>query len=166
MIYDGMSALKLYRGLYKGLDIVIDWLADHDLSQLDFGKYEIMGKKCYVMIQDAKTRTYESARYEIHHRYMDLQIDIDGTECFKTTPGMVEPIEPFDQTKDKGYCMPTADNHDELEGTLANNHFAIFVVGEPHMPNLVIPGKEISTLKKACIKIIGDQFWNEVQFYL
>lgn len=162
MIYDGMSALKLYRGLYKGLDVVIDWLAGHDLSQMDFGKYEIMGKRCYAMIQDAKTRTYENARYEVHHRYMDLQIDIDGVEYFKTTPGSVEPMEPFDEAKDKGYCKLAMGNHDELEGTLANHRFVIFIVGEPHMPNLVTPGKEVGSIKKACIKIIDDKFWDEI----
>ena len=34
MIYDGLSKLNRYRGLYKGLDVLIDWLDLHDMREL------------------------------------------------------------------------------------------------------------------------------------
>ena len=38
MIYDGLEARGLYRGLSKGLDVLIDWLDEHDVHELPLGK--------------------------------------------------------------------------------------------------------------------------------
>ncbi len=105
MIYDGMAAIGRYRGLYKGLDVLIDWLEQNDYKALPTGRCEILGNKVFGNVMDAKTRTYQNARYEVHHRYMDLQVDVDGVECFKVTPGATRELEPFDEATDKGYHL-------------------------------------------------------------
>lgn len=161
MIYDGIGAIGRYRGLYKGLDILIDWLAQNDYKALPTGRAEILGNKVYGNVMDAKTRTYEDARYEVHHKYMDLQVDVSGVENFRVTPGATRELAPFDEATDKGYCHLAPGNADELEGTLANDHFAIFVVDEPHMPNLVANGAEVGPIRKICFKILADEFWDE-----
>ncbi|MFC2646899.1 MAG: DUF386 domain-containing protein [Coriobacteriaceae bacterium] len=161
MIYDGMSALERYRGLYKGLDILIDWLRQNDYKTLDLGKHEILGDKVFVNVQNPKTRTYKNAHYEVHHRYLDLQIDVEGNEAFYITSGPVDPIEPFNEEKDKQYVDAAKDNGDETYGTLEKDHFAIFVPGEPHMPNVVCVTAEPITIKKICFKILDDKYWND-----
>ena len=50
----------------------------------------------------------------------------------------------------------------DLEGCLAGGRFAVFMFGEPHMPNLVTPGSEPGPIKKICFKVVGDQVWDEV----
>lgn len=161
MIYDGLSAIGRYRGLYKGLDVLIDWLGTHELGDMPIGRVQVEGDKVFANVMDARTRTYEQARYEVHHRYMDLQADIEGVECFKVTPGAVVPLSPFDEVTDKGYYECASDNDDELYGTLADGHFALFVVDEPHMPNLVAPGAEVGPIRKVCFKILADDLWED-----
>ena len=78
MIYDGLEARGLYRGLSKGLDVLIDWLDEHDVHELPLGKTEILGNKVFANVMDAKTRRFEDARFETHRKYMDVQVDLEG----------------------------------------------------------------------------------------
>lgn len=161
MIYDGLDKIGLYRGLYKGLDVLIDWLEEHDPHALEPGRHEILGDKVFANVMDAKTKLPENARYETHRRYLDVQMDITGRENFRTTPGATVPAGDFDVAGDKGYCHAAPENSNELEGTLDHGRFAVFVIGEPHMPNLVCPGDEPGDLRKICFKVLGDEFWEE-----
>lgn len=161
MIYDGIGAIGLYRGLYRSLDVLIDWLAENDYRELPLGKTEIFGDKVFANVMDASTKLPENARYETHRRYMDLQVDVDGREAFRTTPGEVVAAGEFDVAGDKGYCHAAPGNDDELEGTLDHGRFAIFVIGEPHMPNLVCAGDEPGPIRKICFKLIGDEYWDD-----
>lgn len=161
MIYDGMEVIDRYKGFSKGLDVLIDWLAENDYRTLEAGRHEILGDKVFANVQNARTRTYGNAHYEVHHRYMDLQVDVDGNERFFVTSGPVEPCEPFDEEKDKQYVDAAADNGDEIEGTLEKGHFALFVVGEPHMPNVICATTSPAAIKKICFKILADEFWAE-----
>lgn len=161
MIYDGLSVIGRYRGVSRGLDVLIDWLAENDPAQLPLGKTRICGDRVFANVMEATTRTFEEARFETHRRYMDVQIDLEGAECFKTTPGAMVAIEEFDEATDGGYCQPAPDNHDLLDGTLEQGHFVVYMVGEPHMPNLVVPGCEVGPIKKICFKVLADAFWDE-----
>ena len=162
MIYDGLGAIGLYRGLSRGLDVLIDWLSQNDPAELPLGKTQILGDKVFANVMNATTRTFEDARFETHRTYMDVQIDLEGHECFKTTPGRTVPAGAFDVAGDKGYCHAATDNDDLLDGSLEKGRFVVFMIGEPHMPNLVVPGAEVGPLKKICFKVVGDQFWDEV----
>ena len=161
MIYDGLGQIGLYRGLFRGLDVLIDWLDENDLNDLPLGRTEILGKKVFINKMNANTRTFENGRFETHRRYMDVQIDLKGAENFKTTPGEIAYTGEFDVEGDKGFGHETPDNHDLIDGTLKNGHFALFMIGEAHMPNLVCDGAEPGTIEKVCVKILGDQFWDE-----
>lgn len=162
MIYDGLGAIGLYRGLSRGLDVLIDWLEQNDPAELPLGKTQIDGERVYANVMNAKTRTFEDARFETHRKYMDVQIDLEGAECFKTTPGETVSAGEFDVQGDKGYCHEAPGNDDLLDGTLEGGRFAVFMIGEPHMPNLVVPGQEVGPIKKICFKVVGDQYWDEV----
>lgn len=162
MIYDGLENIGLYKGLTKGLDVLIDWLGHNDPSKLPVGKNEILGQKVFANVQNAKTRTFEDARFEVHHKYMDVQIDLEGYEDFMTTPGETVPAGDFDDATDKGYCHEAPGNDNLLQGTLQHGRFVVFMIGEPHMPNLVPQGEEVGPIKKICFKVVGDEYWDEV----
>ncbi len=162
MIYDGLGAIGRYRGLTKGLDVLIDWLSQNDPAELPLGITEIDEKRVFANVMNTKTRTFEDARFEVHRKYMDVQIDLEGAECFKTTPGATVASDEFDVAGDKDYCHEATGNDDLLDGTLEGGHFVVFMVGEPHMPNLVTEGAEVGPLKKICFKVVADEFWGEV----
>lgn len=67
----------------------------------------------------------------------------------------------YDETADKGHCLASEGNDDILSGTLAHGHFVMYVPGEPHMCNIVMPEAEIGPIKKICFKVISDQYWDE-----
>ncbi len=163
MIYDGLEAIGLYRGLSRGLDVLIDWLGDHDVADLSLGRTDILGDRVFANVMDARTRAAEDARFEVHRRYMDVQIDIEGTESFRTTPGEVMADGAFDVAGDKGYCHAAPGNEDFLEGALGPLRFAAFVIGEPHMPNLVAEGAQVGPIRKVCFKVVGEKFWGETR---
>lgn len=161
MIYDGLGAIGLYRGLSRGLDALIDWLRENDPAALPLGITQIDGARVYANVMSASTRHEADARFETHEKYMDVQIDLEGAERFRTTPGAVVPAGEFDEAADKGYCHAAEGNDDLLEGSLAGGRFVVFMIGEPHMPNLVMPGAEPGPIKKVCFKVVGDRFWDE-----
>lgn len=161
MIYDGLAAIGRYRGMSRGLDVLIDWLGEHDVSELPLGKTQIDGDRVFANVMETKTKRFEDARFEFHHRYADVQVDLEGVECFKTTPGKTVVCVEYDEAADKGHCHEAPDNDDLLDGTLAKGHFVMYVPGEPHMCNLVAPGQEVGPLKKICFKILSDECWDE-----
>ena len=44
---------------------------------------------------------------------------------------------------------------------LADDKFALFVAGEPHMPTLEFPGDGAQPVKKICFKLLADAYWEE-----
>jgi len=93
----------------------------------------------------------------VHRRYMDLQFDLEGREDFKVTYGATTPAGPFDEKADKGYC-DAADPADgrATQATLDGGRFAVFMVGEPHMPNLACAGDEPGPIRKVCVKVLAN----------
>lgn len=157
MIYDGIDAIGRYRGLYRGLDVLIDWFGEHSLDELEVGKNEILGDKVYANVMNATTR--EGAHYEVHHKYMDVQVDIDGRESFKVTPADIEFEAPFNDEEDFAKGNP-AEGSDAIEGTLDNGRFALFAINEPHMPTCIFGDDGPQPVKKVCFKLLADEFWD------
>ena len=48
-----------------------------------------------------------------------------------------------------------------IAGDLADDKFALFVAGEPHMPTLEFPGDGAQPVKKICFKLLADAYWEE-----
>lgn len=106
MIYDGLDVIERYRGLSRGLDVLIDWLGKNDPKDLPLGRTEIDGSRVFANVMEAKTKRREDARFEFHHRYADVQIDLEGEERFFTTPGATDVTVEYDETADKGHASP------------------------------------------------------------
>ena len=83
MIYGALGDIEEYRGMLKGLDVLIDWLEENDPAQLEVGSHPILGDKVFANVMAPTTRPEAEAHYETHQRYHDLQIDVEGREAFK-----------------------------------------------------------------------------------
>lgn len=150
MIVGPRSSLTLYRGLYPNLDTLIDWLDGHDPAQLPCGRHEIDADRVFANVMEAVTRPEAQARYEVHRRYLDLQLDLSGREAFKVAIGPVVAEDPFNEQDD----FALLDAADGIDGDLDRGCFAIFVPGEPHMPTLAFPGDGPRDVKKVCFKVL------------
>ena len=150
LIYTTLQELKNYRGFSKNLDTVIVWLQTADLASLPLGKTVIDGEKAFVNVMEATTRPADGAKFEVHHRYADLQLDIIGQEGFAVTLSENTVAEPFDAATDFGLLVgPT-----ETSGVLGGGRCVLFPAGEPHMPTLAVGAP--APVKKAVFKIEAD----------
>mgnify|MGYP000187578560 FL=1 len=100
MIYGALGDIEEYRGMLKGLDVLIDWLEENDPAQLEVGSHPILGDKVYANVMAPTTRPEAEAHYETHQRYHDLQIDVEGREAFKVATGSLTLVQEFDEKDD------------------------------------------------------------------
>ena len=73
MIYGALGDIEEYRGMLKGLDVLIDWLEENDPAQLEVGSHPILGEKVFANVMSPMTRPEAEAHYETHQRYHDLR---------------------------------------------------------------------------------------------
>lgn len=152
MIFDRLENLSRYRGLYRGLDTVIRWLEHSDPAGLPPGRTELDGERVFVNVMEADTRSPRQARYEVHDKYMDLQLDLEGAEAFQL-PGGSYRLPPVDPETDTGFLEAECG----CRGRLGGGYFALFSAGEPHMPTLHI--EQPQRVKKAVFKLLRDQLY-------
>ena len=50
MIYGALGDIEEYRGMLKGLDVLIDWLEENDPAELEVGSHPILGDKVFANV--------------------------------------------------------------------------------------------------------------------
>ena len=85
------------------------------------------------------------------------QIDVEGREAFKVATGSLTLVQEFDEKDD----YDLVDSDASIAGDLADDKFALFVAGEPHMPTLEFQGDGAQPVKKICFKLLADAYWEE-----
>ena len=88
---------------------------------------------------------------------MDLQVDVEGREAFRVGQGAVTNRTEFDEANDIDFC----DTEGDVQGDLNDDRFVVYMVGEPHMPNVAFPGDGKRAIKKICFKVIENEFFDE-----
>ena len=157
MIYDEIAQIGRYRGLYKGLDVLIDWLESNDYTALPVGITPILGDKVYANVQAPTTQPMSEKRFETHQRYMDVQVDVEGREAFCVGQGAYTVTQNYDAENDIDF----GDAERYVQGDLDCGRFVVYLVGEPHMPNVEFPGDGPRELKKICFKVAIDEVMDE-----
>lgn len=147
MIYDKMSNLRLYKGMNKNLDTAIDFLISHNLNELPLGKTVVDQDRVFVNVMETCAAPLEERQYEFHKNYMDIQMDLIGTERVDTGDSTNAEVIGYDEEGDVGN-VTTADLGSCLIGP---EHFIICMAGEPHKPNIAV--SDDLFLKKAVCKV-------------
>ena len=150
MLTDNLSQLPRYLGIDPNLDTAIRWLGSHDLASLPLGRTEIDGQNVFLNVMEAAPRAKETAHYEVHALYMDLQFDLDGHEAYAVTVGPTTTVSPLDAEKDIGFVDGSA----TTEGLLGDGRFALFFAGEPHMPTLAAGD---AMVRKGVCKVLASR---------
>ena len=78
------------------------FIEETDLTALPAGKHVIDGDHLWVNIVDSPMKTREEARYEVHDRYIDIQIPLSKAETFGVMPRTMcrQPVGEMDGAKD------------------------------------------------------------------
>lgn len=145
MIYDLLKHIGNYKGISRNLDTAIDFIAKTDLNSLPMGKTEVDGDNVFVNVMDAVTKELTAESYEIHKDYMDIQIDLEGTEVIGIG---LEGVEPLGEYKPDIQLMKAAKGADCIMGP---GRFIICMIEEAHAPGGCLTQPE--SIKKCVVKV-------------
>lgn len=147
MIYDKLTNIQAYAGFHPNLDIAIEFITSHDLSKLPPGQTEVSGRQVYINVMETAATPGETRQYEIHRNYMDIQIDLSGTEMIQI--GNSSGMEVFDYDPETDFG--TAACKDSASCIMGPGHFIICMASEPHKPGISV--LKDTQLKKCVFKV-------------
>jgi biofilm protein TabA len=132
MIVDTLAQAARYRALNPLLTAGFEFLAKADLASLPAGRHEIDGSGVFALVGHDTGRGQAGARLEVHRRYLDIQVSLDGRERIGWRP-LAEcrvVAEPYDAERDIAFFA------DEPAAwfPLARGWFAIFFPDDAHAP--------------------------------
>jgi biofilm protein TabA len=146
MISDTLDRISDYRVINKNLEISINYIKSHNLSDLPIGKTVIESDLVFASVSEYETKDENNAKWESHKLYGDIQILLSGEEKIGYTPVReVSLIEAYNPDKDvmfysgKGSCI-----------NMKPGFFAIFLPQDAHQPNVTLHHK--CFVKKVVIK--------------
>jgi YhcH/YjgK/YiaL family protein len=147
MIYDTIQNAALYKGMHPNLDTAIDFLLTHDLEALPLGRTEIDGDNVFLNKMEAQTLPAKDKLFEMHKVYMDIQIDVRGSEGIET--GEIRGFEcpDFSAEKDVGF----GDCRSVASCVLTPGSFTVCMAGEPHKPGITV--SDDPNLVKCVLKV-------------
>jgi YhcH/YjgK/YiaL family protein len=100
------------------------------------GRHEIDGDRVFALVQSYTTKPIESAFYEAHCRYSDIQFIFNGRETILWAPlvTMSDQTMAYDDAKDAALwkCNPT----DSTLLRLSAGHVAVFFPQDAHAPGM------------------------------
>ncbi|MDA3799380.1 MAG: YhcH/YjgK/YiaL family protein [Kiritimatiellae bacterium] len=150
MIIDIIKNVHSYQALNKGFVKAIDFLSGNDLSKLSLGRHEIDGDRVYAVVAKEPGRMKENALLEIHEKYIDIQVILDGTDTmgWKSISSCKESNNEYNKESDIKFL----DDEPDLWVPVEKGHFAIFFPEDAHMPLI-----SESPIHKIVVKIAVEQ---------
>ncbi|TKK66968.1 DUF386 domain-containing protein [Ilyomonas limi] len=128
-------------------DKAFAFLKNNNLQTMASGRYAIDGDNVYAMITKNPTKDVDSAKWESHRNYIDLQGVISGEEKIGVAPiSSLTVTMPYDAAKDLINYSGEGTFYTATPGT-----FFLFFPADAHMPNITTGGNKPD--KKLVIKI-------------
>jgi YhcH/YjgK/YiaL family protein len=135
MILDTITNSSVYANLGPEFAKGFAFLRQFDGSQA-MGRHEIDGDRVFALVQSYTTKPIESALYEAHRRYSDIQFIFNGRETILWAPlvTMSDQTMAYDDAKDAALwkCNPT----DSTLLRLSAGHVAVFFPQDAHAPGM------------------------------
>lgn len=148
MIVDRVSRLERYLGLHPNLDTAIRYIRGTNLDALPLGRTEIDADRVFVNVLCKDSAPAPGREYEYHKHYIDLHLDVSGTEAIAISLSTPEDLGPFDEESDGGLC--TVEDPGQVF-PLGKDFFAIAFPWEPHLP--LISTNEPEQIHKCIFKV-------------
>lgn len=132
MITDFLHNYKTYLPLHPRFARAFAYLTAADLSQLPEGRTDIEGDEIFIMVSRGELRRAEDAPIEVHDRYIDIQVVIEGAETYgwKERSALVQPRGGFDAESDIQFF----DDAPSLYYTARAEQMSIFFPEDGHAP--------------------------------
>lgn len=82
MILDTLKNGAVYNSMNPRFAKVFAYLQNVNLETIEEGKYEIDGKEIFMNVMDRDLKSPDVAALEVHDKYIDIQIVVNGHEGF------------------------------------------------------------------------------------
>lgn len=128
---------------------IIQKVKEQTIENTEVGSYPLEDESVYFIVDD-KTELREKRRSEIHHKYLDVQLILEGTETFGYSDYPLLSIED-DYLAEKDIAFSN-DVQDEQFVTLTAGEFIVFNPKQPHRPLVAVDDKP-AAVKKLIIKV-------------
>src|SRR5450759_1914868 len=128
------------------------FLKSNDLSKLELKRYDIDGDNLFATVSEYLSKNEETAKFEDHRKYIDIQYVIIGKEVMNIAPmkTVKEVLTPYDVTKDIEFI--SVEKIINFKATPSS--FFIFFPGDAHRPGL--KDGVNSTVRKVVVKVKVD----------
>lgn len=151
MIIDHLPSASLYESLNPYFKAAFDFLKTADLKALPLGKHEIDGTNVYAAVSEYETKTVETAKFETHNRYIDIQFLATGAENIGVCNAEdCDALEAYNPEKDITFVKPSSSASVDYV-SIYGNVFAIFFPNDAHQP--CVARGEKSNVKKVVVKV-------------
>lgn len=149
MILDQIDSALLYGGLGERIAIGLALLDEEQVLQSPVGRYPVQGDDIFFVVDEYETQPADDGKFEIHHKYLDIQTVVSGTEFIGFAPleGLTQ-VEGYDGDRDIAFYAPPPHYS---KAVLTPGLFAIFWPNEPHMPCRMLEAP--CAVKKIVVKV-------------
>lgn len=146
MILSTLSQSSRYATLHPLFPRVFEYIRNTDLLSLDPGRYPIVDKQLFAIVENVAGRTRAEAKLECHRRYIDIQLVLEGMDemGWKALADCTQPVSDYSAEKDIRFF-------NDAPATwiiTPPDHFCIFFPEDAHAP-LVSSGN----IRKVIFKI-------------
>jgi len=147
MILDILANSAQYQHLHKHFEKAFTYLRSQNFETVEPGKYELEGDELFALVSDGNGVAKETAKLEIHRKYIDIQFIVAGTDHMGWKPlANCENIHTeFDTEKDYGLFADAAETWFDVPA----GYFTIFFPGDAHAPMTTL-----ERVKKVVVKIV------------
>ena len=127
---------------------VAQWLQKTDLNALPLGRNEI-GEGAYANVAEYETRLANV--YELHRRYIDVQLLARGEEAVYVAD-KENALEPQGEFNEAGDCILYADADKARCVKVSPTSYQLFFPSDAHKPCMAV-GDAPQPVRKICVKI-------------
>lgn len=150
MIFDAIENAHIYQNIDEKFKKAFEFIRTNDCSSLEDGKIEIDGDNIFAKVERYNTKDPETANFEVHQKYIDLQYIVSGSENIGfVLADYLDVVETYDAEKDVELLNGDGDFVQVNDG-----EFVIFFPDDAHMPGIWVDGSE--PVHKIVIKIKVD----------
>ena len=146
---DKRMFIQQYLNNEKAWQTAYEFLLKTDLGCLNEGKYNLLDDGTYATITDYQTKDQDTAKYEAHQKYVDIQFVVSGDEYIEILPlDMLEEKPDYDSTADIKFFESTKNGEMRYAD---NTCFFIFFPENVHKPCLQTDS--VKTVRKLVVKV-------------
>ncbi len=134
MILSNLKNRKELESLHPLFPVLFDYIEAHDILSAPQGIIEIQGRDLFLNNYSPEPATCDTAPLEVHQKYIDIQVLLEGSETMGWTPAeeITEWRGEYDEQKDVRF----SDQRPQTFFTIKPGQLAIFYPEDGHAPGI------------------------------